>query len=185
MLMAQTTHSWTLAELDRLPDDGNKYELVDGELFVTPAPSPAHEALATELLHLLYPYVKAQRIGNLVFPRSVVRQLGSEVEPDMMVRPATPTRPKTWAEMPIPSLVVEISSRTTQRRDNEQKRAFYLRIGVAEYWIVDRFTRTIRVVTANAEDVTCDSELVWFPAGATEALQVDVAAYFLAALGAA
>ena len=185
MLMAQTTPAWTLAQLDRLPDDGNKYELVDGELFVTPAPSPAHESLATALLDILYPYVKAERLGSLVFPRSVVRQQGSEVEPDMMVRPTTPTRPKTWAEMPTPLLVVEILSRTTQRRDSVQKRAFYLRIGVAEYWIIDRFTRTIRVVTANAEDVVCDSELVWFPAGATEALQVDVAAYFLAALGAA
>ena len=185
MLMAQTTPAWTLAELDRLPDDGNKYELVDGELFVTPAPSPAHEALATELLDILFPYVKAQRLGSLVFPRSVVRQKGSEVEPDMMVRPSTPTHPKTWAEMPTPLLVVEILSRTTRRRDNEQKRAYYLRIGVAEYWIVDRFTRTIHVITPNADDVVCELELVWFPSGATEALQVDVAAYFLAAVGAA
>jgi len=184
MLMAPTTQAWTLAELDRLPDDGNKYELVDGELFVTPAPSPAHEALVTELFELVYPYVKAQTLGRLVFPRSVVRQQGSEVEPDMMVRPPTPTRPETWAEMPTPLLVVEISSRTTQRRDNEQKRGFYLRIGVAEYWIVDRFTRTIRVVRANADDVVCASELVWFPPAATEPLNVDVAAYFLAALGA-
>jgi len=185
MLMAQTTGAWTLAELDRLPDDGNKYELVDGELFVTPAPSPIHEALAGELIWILLPYVKAQKLGRLVFPRSVVRQHGSEVEPDMMVRPATPTRPQTWAEMPTPRLVVEILSQTTRRRDHEQKRAFYLRIGVAEYWIVDRFERTIRVITPNADDVVCDTELVWIPSGATDALHMDVAAYFFAALGAA
>ncbi len=50
MLMALSTRGWTLAELDRLPDDGNKYELVDGELFVTPTPSPAHEQLVAVLL---------------------------------------------------------------------------------------------------------------------------------------
>ncbi len=184
MLMAQTTQAWTLAELDRLPDDGNKYELVEGELFVTPAPSPAHETLAAELLFILIPYVHSQRLGLVFTPRSVVRQQGSEVEPDMMVRPATPTLAKTWAEMPTPLLVVEILSRTTRRRDHEQKRAFYLRIGVAEYWIVDRLTRSICVIRSNADDVVCESELVWFPTGATEALQVDVAAYFVSALGA-
>jgi len=183
MLMAHKTGAWTLAQLDRLPDDGNKYELVDGELFVTPAPSPAHEALAGELIWILLPYVKAQELGRLVFPRSVVRREGSEVEPDLMVRPVTPTRPTTWAEMPTPSLVVEILSRTTRRRDNEQKRAFYLRIGVAEYWIVDRFDRTIRIITANADDMVCDTTLVWCPSGATEALHIDVPAFFLAALG--
>lgn len=185
MLMAQATHAWTLAQLDRLPDDGNKYELVDGELFVTPTPSPLHEALAGELICVLLPFVKAQQLGRLVLPRSVVRQDGSEVEPDMMVRPATPTLPRTWAEMPTPLLVVEILSRTTRRRDHEQKRAFYLRIGVAEYWIVDRFERTIRVITQNADDVVCDTELVWCPSGATEPFHMDVAAYFFAALGAA
>jgi len=183
MLMAETTHAWTLAELDRLPDDGNKYELVDGELFVTPAPSPGHEALASELNWILLPYLQTQNLGRLVFPRSVVRQQGSEVEPDMMVRPATPTLPQTWAEMPTPLLVVEILSRTTRRRDHEQKRAFYLRLGVAEYWIIDRFERTIRVITQNADDVVCDTELVWCPSGATEPFHMDVTAYFSAALG--
>lgn len=183
MLMAQATHAWTLAELDRLPDDGNKYELIDGELFVTPAPSPRHEALAGELNWFLVPYVHQQRLGRVYFPRSVVRQEGSEVEPDMMVRPATPTLPETWAEMPTPLLVIEILSQTTRRRDHVQKRAFYLRIGVAEYWIVDRFDRTIRVIRPNADDVVCDKELVWSPLGSSAPFTLDVAAFFRAALG--
>ena len=184
MLMAQTTGAWTLAELDRLPDDGNRYELVDGELFVTPAPSPGHETLASHLLFILVPYVHSQKLGLLSTPRAVVRQHGSQVEPDMMVRPATPALPQTWAEMPTPLLVVEILSQTTRRRDHVQKRAFYLRLGVAEYWIVDRFERTIRVIRPDVDDVDCDTELVWFPSGATEALRMDVAALFFAALGA-
>ncbi len=183
MLMAQTTGAWTLAELDRLPDDGNRYELVDGELFVTPAPSPGHEMLAAELLLILVPYVISHNLGRVHTPRAVVRQQGSQVEPDMMVRPATPALPQTWAEMPTPLLVVEILSQTTRRRDHVQKRAFYLRLGVAEYWIVDRFERTIRVIRPDADDVLCNAKLAWFPAGATEPLQMDVAALFFAALG--
>ena len=183
MLMALSTSAWTLAELDRLPDDGNKYELVDGELFVTPAPSPAHERLALVLREILSPFVRAERLGDIYTPRAVVRTDGSEVEPDLMVRPPTPSLPKTWAEMPTPLLVVEISSRTTRRRDHEQKRGFYLRIGVAEYWIVDRWSRSILVVRRDAADLVAESVLKWRPDGAHQALNIDVAAYFDEALG--
>ena len=183
MLMVPSTSVWTLAELDRLPDDGNKYELVDGELFVTPAPSPAHERLALVLLRILAPFVWAQRLGDVYTPRAVVRADGSEVEPDLMVRPATPALPKRWEQMPTPMLVVEILSRTTQRRDREQKRGFYLRTGVSEYWMVDRWSRSIRVVRRDADDLVAESALEWRPDGAREALRIDVAAYFDEALG--
>jgi Uma2 family endonuclease len=82
-------------------------------------------------------------------------------------------------------LVVEILSRTTRRRDHVQKRAFYLRIGVAEYWIVDRCEGTIRVIRPDVDDVLCDTVLVSCPSGAAESFRTDVAAYFLAALGGA
>ena len=183
MLMALATSGWTLAELDRLPDDGNKYELLDGELFVTPAPSPAHERLASQLLSHLVPYVRAQRVGDVYAPLSVVQTDGSQVEPDLMVRPATSTLPETWAAMPTPHLVVEILSGTTRRRDHEQKREFYLRIGVAEYWIVDRWSRSIRVVRSDVEDAINKSVLHWQPSGASEPLTVNVAEYFATALG--
>ena len=71
---------WTLEELQRLPDDGNKYELVRGELFVTPAPSLAHERLAVVLSDVLSDYVRQERIGRVFRPRAVVRFEGSEVE---------------------------------------------------------------------------------------------------------
>ncbi len=183
MLMALSTSAWTLAELDRLPDDGNKYEIVDGELFVTPAPSPAHEQLASVLHGILAPYVRAHRLGHVYTPRAVVRADGSEVEPDLMVRPATPMLPERWEQMPTPLLVVEILSRTTRRRDHEQKRGFYLRIGVAEYWMVDRWSRSIRVVRRHADDLVAETALEWRPDGVGEALRIDVAAYFDEAMG--
>ncbi len=183
MFMALSTSVWTLAELDRLPDDGNTYELIDGQLFVTPAPSTAHEQLASVLHAMLAPYVRAHRLGHVYTPRAVVQRGGSQVEPDLMVRPGTPTLPATWAEMPTPSLVVEILSGTTRRRDHEQKRELYMRIGVPEYWIVDRWARSIRVVRRDVADLIAHTTVEWRPDGAPEALCVDVAAFFAEALG--
>ncbi len=70
MFMALSASAWTLSELDRLPDDDNKYELIDGELFVTPLPTTAHEQLAAVLLSILVPYVRAERLGNVYTPRA-------------------------------------------------------------------------------------------------------------------
>src|SRR5437879_10945231 len=86
MHMATQTKRWTLEELHSLPDDGNKYELVRGDLFVTPPPSEEHETILARLHALLIPYVAANALGMVYSPRSVVRFDGSEVEPDLMVR---------------------------------------------------------------------------------------------------
>src|SRR5688572_29758143 len=71
MAMPDTLDRWTLAELHRLPDDGNRYELVRGQLFVTPAPSYAHQRLASVLGALLQPYVAAHGLGEVAHPRSI------------------------------------------------------------------------------------------------------------------
>jgi Uma2 family endonuclease len=84
------TKLWTLEELHSLPDDGNKYEFVRGELFVTPPPSEEHEAILTRVSFLLEPYVSKHGLGHVYAPRSVVRLEGSEVEPDRMVRRRSP-----------------------------------------------------------------------------------------------
>ena len=73
MPMAQTTDDWTLDQLHRLPDDGNKYELVRGELFVTPPPSVGHEELVAVLARILRGYVETWRLGRVYTPRSVLR----------------------------------------------------------------------------------------------------------------
>jgi Uma2 family endonuclease len=174
---------WTLAEVHRLPDDGNRYELVHGELFVTPAPSYAHQSIIAVLTHRLYRYVEEQKLGHVHTARAVVRRRGSEVEPDIMVRPIPRTKPRNWEAAPVPLLVVEVLSGSTRRRDHEQKHAFYREIGVPEYWIVDGYERTIRVVSQGHEDVMADAIVSWHPAGAGAALVVDVRAFFEEALG--
>src|SRR5215470_17543781 len=78
MHMAAAIKHWTLDELHRLPDDGNKYELVRGELFVTPAPSVGHETILARLSRALEPYVAQHGLGFVFHPRAVVRAEGSE-----------------------------------------------------------------------------------------------------------
>ena len=136
-IMAINTKRWTLAELHSLPNDGNKYELIDGELFVTPTPAPRHERILGRLTRILEPYVEANAFGCVYHPRSVVRVRDSEVEPDLMVRQEIPKDLTDWAEAPVPILVVEVISEFTRRREHVQKRTFYLDAAIAEYWIVD------------------------------------------------
>jgi Uma2 family endonuclease len=182
MHMAAATRQWTLDELHRLPDDGNKYELVRGELFVTPSPTVYHENLCADLCALLVPYVKQWTLGRMHRPRAVVRASGSEVEPDLMVRPIS-TEPRDWAKLPLPLLVVEVLSSSTRRRDLGAKRDLYMQLGIADYWIVDRFDRVIRIVRPREAEVVCAERVAWQPVGAGEALVIDVPAYFRDAVG--
>jgi Uma2 family endonuclease len=174
---------WTIEQLQLLPEDGNKYELVRGELFVTPAPTFGHETVVSILHSLLEPYVRAHALGRIYRPRAVVRvRPHSEVEPDLMVRPVAPPR-TTWERAPIPILVVEVTSETTRRRDYVDKRQLYLDLKIPEYWIVDTESREVHVVRPGEQDVVVTAELTWHPASAPLPFQLDVVSVFREALG--
>ena len=176
MALAARVEPWTLEQLHRLPDDGNKYELVRGELFVTPPPGDEHETILATLHEILAPFVSAHRLGHVYRPKAVMRFEGSEVEPDLMVRAPHPDRrgeDSDWTRAPIPTLVVEVLSDATRRRDRNQKKALYLDAGVAEYWIVDGVERTITVVRRAGETVVND-RLTWSPDGAASRLEFAV-----------
>ncbi|CAN5916123.1 Uma2 family endonuclease [soil metagenome] len=176
MHMATHAKRWTLAELHRLPDDGNKYELVRGDLFVTPAPSVGHETILVRLTGILAPFVVANDLGKVLHPRAVVRFEGSEVEPDLMVRRLHPDL--DWDDAPTPSLVVEVLSGATRRRDLAEKRQFYTDVGVPEYWIVDPDARSVQVVRTGASDYHATIQLTWAPTGARHSLAIEVSTIF-------
>jgi Uma2 family endonuclease len=174
MAMPQTV-PWTLEDLDRLPDDGNRYEVLNGELLVTPPPSESHQEIVDWLAEMLIPFVSANGLGRVRFPRSVIVIAESQVEPDMMVRAIAPHR--GWANAPLPILVVEVLSKGTRRRDLHQKRDFYMEQGIAEYWAIDRDERSVtRFAPGASEEVK--SVLIWSPRGAAAPLEIDVAAMF-------
>jgi Uma2 family endonuclease len=178
MQMATRTKKWTLAELHSLPDDGNKYELIHGELFVTPAPSEEHETILARLTRILDPYANANGLGFVYRPRAVVRFKGSEAEPDLMVRQPKVGRGRDWDNAPVPSLIVEVLSGSTRRRDLGPKREFYLEVGVPEYWIIDAEREEIHVVRAGQQDTVASDKIFWSPGGATDPLVVSVPAVF-------
>ncbi len=164
MAMPDTLDRWTLAELHRLPDDGNRYELVRGQLFVTPAPSYAHQRLVDDLAAALFPYVARHELGRVSFPRGIVRVgTDTEVEPDLMVRPNPARGPLTWEAAPLPLVVVEVISDTTRRRDRVEKRSLYRDLAIPDYWIVDGERRVVRVVRPGADDVDVSTALTLRP----------------------
>lgn len=174
MAMPQTT-PWTIADLERLPDDGNRYEVLDGALFVTPAPSDVHQEIVDWLSAAITPFVTAHGLGRVRHPRSVIQAGGSQLEPDLMVRPIAPLR--GWDKAPLPILVIEVLSVSTRQRDLVEKRDFYTRSGVPEYWVVDRYTQSVLQVRGDRFDRLTD-RIVWSPAGLAAELAIDLARMF-------
>ena len=107
----------------------------------------------------------------------------NRVQPDIFVVPRTAAgKPKTWLGAPTPSLVVEILSDSTARRDLGPKRDLYERAGIAEYWIVDYEERSVLVVRRGEADVIAHDRIEWRPAAAAAGLAIDLRALFREAL---
>lgn len=171
MHMAQP-RVWTLDDLDRLPDDGNRYELLHGELFVTPPPSTDHETAGARLNRILVPFVEKHGLGLVFMGHPVIRTSNSHVEPDLIVR--QPPAPRSqWESAPVPILVVEVLSPSTGRRDRGPKRDFYVdEVKVPDYWIVDAEARSITVVRPGAADKVVIDRFEWSPQGVGATLDV-------------
>jgi Uma2 family endonuclease len=179
MHVATKTKVWTLEEVHSLPDDGNKYELVRGELFVTPAPAGIHETILARLSRILDPYVESQKLGLVFHPRSVMRFDGSEVEPDLMVRQPWIGDERSWDNAPMPILIVEVFSASTRRRDQNQKKRLYRDARIAEYWMVDPERRAVTVVEPESADRIVRDVLTWSPPGSSFPLEIRVPELFV------
>lgn len=124
----------TVADLELMPDDGHRYELVDGALLVTPAPSILHQTVSAHLLVALHAASPpGQRV--LTAPVDVVLADNTCVQPDLLVARRTDFTEKNLPTPPL--LAVEILSPSTRSIDLLLKRERYQRAGVASYWVVD------------------------------------------------
>ncbi len=145
--MAVAARKLTYADLVRLPDDGNRHEIVGGEEFVTPAPGVNHQVVVLELAALLRNHVSARKLGRvLVAPVDVVLSAHDVVEPDIVYVSAK--RRGILKKKYIrgaPDLVVEVTSPSTAAIDRGRKLELYARAGVREYWIADLFARILEV----------------------------------------
>ncbi len=172
--------TWTVKEVWALPEDlHHRYELVDGALLMTPAPSIVHQRAVRALLRLLHECASGAGIGEAIpAPFDVVIDGDTLMQPDVCVVPkmlevahaaAAPT-------MPLPLLAVEVLSPATARYDRLVKRGRYQRVGI-EYWIVDLDSRLVERWTPDADrPEICPLTVRWQPTGVAEPCVVDVVA---------
>ena len=147
--MSSVSQTWTYAELDRLPESetGDRYEVIEGELVVTPSPIPLHEDLTMELTFVVGPFVRDGHLGRIyTAPIDVVFDERVVVIPDFVFVQLDRLHivgPKA-IEGP-PDLVVEILSPSTSGRDLGVKMELYARFGAREYWILDPGARSLTI----------------------------------------
>jgi Uma2 family endonuclease len=131
-----------------LPDDGKRYEVIDGDLFVTPSPVTRHQTIAMRLSHIFMTYLETHPIGTiLAAPCDVVLSEFNVVEPDLLFvhHHGTARITEKHIEGP-PDLVIEILSPGTAARDRTLKRKRYEHFGVREYWLIDPDQNTLEIL---------------------------------------
>ena len=149
MGMPDTARRYTVAEVLEFPSDGNRYELVDGELLVTPAPRFRHQDVLGELFFLLHQYLRPNPAGKVLLSPADITW-GSDhhlVQPDIFVVAAEEVRDRDtkWDAIRTLLLAVEVMSPSSTRYDRVTKRRLYQRRGVATYWVVDPDAELVEV----------------------------------------
>ncbi len=148
-----------------MPDDGQRYELVRGELLVTPAPAFLHQAILTRVFAALLLYLKEHELEGqlLTAPADITLRPDTLVQPDIFVADvAAGFRTGNWTDVTDLFLVAEILSPSTARADRTLKRTAYQEYGIPVYWIVDREQAQIEVWTPDAKAPVIERErLVW------------------------
>lgn len=131
----------------RLPNDGKRYEILEGEIFVSPSPMTKHQRISRNLLAILHHHVARHKLGEVFSaPIDVVLSDINVVQPDLLF--VSNARKKIITDKNIhgaPDLVVEILSDTSEEQDRVAKKQIYARHGVKEYWLIDPDRETVEV----------------------------------------
>ena len=139
----------TVDDLDSMPEDGNRYEIIEGELFVSRAPGVPHQRASTNIVINFGIYLIANPIGEVIATPGLIFGKYSGVIPDIVFYTHERAREIISGERLVaaPELVIEILSRGRENvaRDRIVKRQLYAKYEVAEYWIVDAENRAIEV----------------------------------------
>ena len=179
---------WTVDMLEALPDDGQRYEIIDGELFVTPAPGLPHQFVLSELHARVHAYLRGSSVGRVLFSPSDVRRddrSRTSVQPDLFVirldRGVKPAYPIGLGDL---LLAVEVASPGNPRHDYHTKRTLYLSSGVLEYWVVNPDARNIsRWQGKDDPGEVLSRAMTWHPVDMELPLDIDIEQLFNEALG--
>jgi Uma2 family endonuclease len=150
----------TYADFVRFPDDGRRHELIDGEHYVTASPNLRHQIVLQRLNVALAIYLKASRAGLVLFKVDCVFSFFDIVEPDLVIVLNEQSAVLTKRNIKgAPTILVEVLSPSTSKRDRTIKRDLYERQGVREYWIVDAVHSTVTMHRLAAKQFTRPQKL--------------------------
>ena len=153
-----TTVRWTSKDLEALPDDGTRYEIINGELFMSKQPHLEHQEICTILATELSLWNRTIRTGRVVYAPGLVFAEDDDVAPDLVWasnETCAAGIDKSGHFNIAPELVIEVLSygADQERRDREVKLGLYSRRNLKEYWIVDRRARQIEVYRRKDEQL--------------------------------
>ncbi len=134
----------------------NRYEFIDGEVYMLTSPSYDHQCIVVEVLNVLSNYFKGRKCRPLTAPFDVTITIGDNrnvVQPDIIVICDRENIDKEGRYTGVPTLVVEVLSRSTQKRDMLKKLNLYLHAGIEEYWIVNPMRKEIYIYCFAERDI--------------------------------
>jgi Uma2 family endonuclease len=176
-LPSVSSHDWTIDKLHALPDDGKRYEIIDGMLYVTPSPGVPHQRALIELVRYVWAYAYAAGLMPMLSPADIIFSERTVLRPDLFVFAELPGAPvRAWSDIPTLRLAVEVLSPGTARVDRAVKRTTFQEHGVWEYWIIDARARVIerrRPDSTEAEKLTTSLSLQ--PVATHPPLHIDLA----------
>jgi Uma2 family endonuclease len=152
MALRKPAGTWTYDDLLTLPDDGRRYEIIEGELYEMPAPTSAHALTIANIISLLIPLLMQLGGRWLTAPLDVFFAGANPVQPDIIVLlPDGQAQIVTRGIEGAPDLLVEVLSPSNRGHDLLTKRALYARAGVREHWIVDPEAKTLEILTLDRD----------------------------------
>lgn len=178
MAMPIPIRRYTVDEIESWPEDGNRYELLDGILLVTPSPGAPHQLVATRITVALAGLVAGWPDVMVASPGVIIVRPKVELQPDVLVfrKPRGETR---WENFTEHLLAVGIQSPSTKVYDREYKRPAYLSLGVHEVWRVDLDREIVFVSRQGGPiDEPHADELRWEPPGLGRSFTLDVRSLF-------
>ncbi|MBM4186374.1 MAG: Uma2 family endonuclease [Gemmatimonadetes bacterium] len=164
MAMPLAVPRYSIADLDRWPPDGNRYELLSGVLLVTPGPGPIHQYVLGRLVAAVNRYLGLDGPAFVVSPGLIQRSDHTQLEPDLLVVPGRFRRAASWQVMNDWWLAVEVSGRGSRIYDRDFKAGAYLDLGVREAWRVDLRERTVdRFIPGSPLGSAFGEAITWHP----------------------
>jgi Uma2 family endonuclease len=172
---------WTADLVRQLPEDGNRYEVIDGELLVSPSPSWSHQRIVGELYHQLRLMLDPLGVVDVLSsPADLELEPGAIVQPDVFIYPLRAGAAVSgWHELRTLLVAIEVLSPSTARTDRITKRRFFARRGVPEFWVIDPGSEVVEVSVPGISTIRVETEqLRWQPPGDTTAIAIDLPALF-------